>query len=254
MNKTYNIIIDRIRAFAEGHELIAGFSHGQTDVKDLDKFPLYPHLHVVPESFSSSQGAKQYNIRFLLFDLPRSIEDKTDYQKEVISDLSQVLEDFVNEIIQGQTLFGDDADLIDIVRDFDITPFMEEHEQCVTGVDATFGIIVPYQYSACNIPASWINPSGGLNCPNVTVNVDGVFYESAPAGSTVNVICGGGPCEDATVENSDQTFQETIPAGDTLVLDDIEIEVYVGGNLEDTITIPAMVNTTLNINWTNANI
>ena len=249
MNQTYNIIIDRIRAFANGHELIAGFSHGQTDVKDIDKFPMYPHLHVVPENFTAAPGAKTYNIRFLLFDLPRTQDDKPDYQREIISDLSQILEDFVNEIVQGQTLFGDDADMIDIERNYQLTPFMEEHEQCVTGVDVTFGIIVPFRYSACNIPATWINPSGGLNCPNVTVNVDGEFYESAPAGSTVNVICGGGPCDDAIVENSDASFSENIPSGDTLILDDIEIEIYVGGNLEDTITIPAMVNTTLNINW-----
>lgn len=249
MNRTYNIIIDRIRAFAEGHYMIAGFSHGQTDVKDLDKFPVYPHLHVVPESFVGSQGAKTYNIRFILFDLPRTQDDKPDYQKEIISDLSQVLEDFVNEIMIGQTLFGLESADIAIEQNYTINPFMEEFEQCVTGVDCTFGIIVPFTYNACALPASWTNPSGGLICPNVTVNVNGEFFQSAPAGSTVNVDCGTIPCDDATVENSDESFSEQVAAGDILVLEDYTIEVNVDGVTEETVTAPAMTNVTLNINW-----
>ena len=50
---------------------------------------------------------------------------------------------------------------------------------------------------------------------------------------------------DATVENSDQTFQENIPAGDIYVLDDYEFEFQdQDGNVIDTQIRPAMVNET----------
>ena len=248
MNKTYNIIIDRIKAFADGHLLIASFSHGETDVKDLDKFPSYPHLHVVPESFTAAPGGKQYNIRFLLFDTPRAIEDKSDYQKEVISDLSQILEDFVAEVKNGQTLFGSDADLVSIDLNYTITPFMKSFENSVTGVDCTFGIIVRFAYSACNIPAEWA-PSGSALCPNVTVNVDGDFFASVPAGGSINVECGNLPCDDATVENSDDTFELSIPSGGSEILDDYTINTYVDDVLEDTQTVSAMNDIEINVIW-----
>lgn len=248
MNRTYNIIIDRIKAFADGHLLIAGFTHGETDVKDLDKFPEYPHLHVVPESFTSTPGGKVYAIRFLLFDLPRSIVDKSDYQKEIISDLSQILEDFVAEINNGQTLFGDYSDMITLDVNYTIEPFMERFENSVTGVDVTFSIEVPFQFSACNIPATWA-PSGSALCPNVTVLVDGDFFASVPAGGSIDVECGNLPCDDATVENSDLTFVQLIASGDTYELADYTINTYVDAVLEDTQTVPAMNNITINVIW-----
>ncbi len=58
-----------------------------------------------------------------------------------------------------------------------------------------------------------------------------------------------GPSGDATVENSDQTYQETVGAGYTLVLPDQEIDVLLDGVLIETVTYPAMTEPEIEIIW-----
>ena len=54
--------------------------------------------------------------------------------------------------------------------------------------------------------------------------------------------------EDATVRNTDSSFSEQVAGGDTLVLADTVINVYVNGTLNQSITRPSMINRTININ------
>lgn len=54
-------------------------------------------------------------------------------------------------------------------------------------------------------------------------------------------------CENSTVENSDQTFQETIAPGDTLVLADTTYNVNVNGVFNQTTIQPSMIDLTINI-------
>jgi hypothetical protein len=51
----------------------------------------------------------------------------------------------------------------------------------------------------------------------------------------------------ATVENSDQSYSAEVASGDTLVLDDYTVNVYVNGVLNQTGTAPSMVDLTINI-------
>lgn len=245
INTTYNIIIDRLRTFADGHFLINDFSHGEIAVKDLKLDGVYPKMHVTPDVIAYSAGAKDYNLRILLFDTPRSIEDKSDYQKEVISDLTQIAEDLIGVLVNG-SFFGDDTELVQFPT---VTPFIEEYENKHTGVELNIGLRVTYQYQACNVPASW-GPTPMPTCKPVRIFVDGEFFISAPSGSTQYIDCGGIPCDDGIVENSDESFIETVPSGGPpLVLEDYIIETYLDAVLEDTQTAPAMTNITININW-----
>jgi hypothetical protein len=62
---------------------------------------------------------------------------------------------------------------------------------------------------------------------------------------TISDYCGGGVCADATVENSDTTFQEAIVSGGTFVLDDYEFEFQdENDNVLATEIRPAMVGET----------
>ena len=53
--------------------------------------------------------------------------------------------------------------------------------------------------------------------------------------------------EEATVRNTDSSFLEQVAGGDTLVLADTIINVYVNGTLNQSITRPSMINRTINI-------
>jgi len=172
---TYNQIIQRLEVFAEGHYFLASFTHGQIDVKNLEKFPTYPHMHVIPEGFDYGPQEKTFNFRVLVFDKPRQVEEKPDYQKEVISDTQQVIEDLVYELKNGRTLFGKE---VDTPESFSITAFMESFENVVTGCEAVISITVPNQWSACNIPANWaLSGSGSTTSPaygGLVLRTDGV--------------------------------------------------------------------------------
>jgi hypothetical protein len=55
---------------------------------------------------------------------------------------------------------------------------------------------------------------------------------------------------EATIENSDGTYSETVQCGFTFVLPDYDYEIFVNGNSEATGSYPAMVDITLNITLT----
>jgi hypothetical protein len=65
---------------------------------------------------------------------------------------------------------------------------------------------------------------------------------------TIENTCNG-VCLDATVENSTQSYQQTVVSGGTLVLPDTTYEVYVDGVLQATSTVPTLENNTINILW-----
>lgn len=96
--------------------------------------------------------------------------------------------------------------------------------------------------------------------------------------SVPNVNYSGGTCDDATVENSDISYTNTVASGGTLVLDDVYIEVnnsennvlssyfpsvkdvkmvlpdtdyniYIDGALVNSFSLPTLKDETINILW-----
>ena len=64
---------------------------------------------------------------------------------------------------------------------------------------------------------------------------------------TISDYCGGGVCADATVENSDATYTDTVISGGTLVLPDTTYNIYVNGVLDQSFSVPTLKNETINI-------
>jgi hypothetical protein len=155
---SYNVVIDRLRAFATGHQMINSFSHGQISLVDLPKDKEYPAMHVVPGQVLLDRGQRQFTFDVVFFDKPRSKEDESDYQKEVISDCVRLAEDLLYEIKVGNVLFGKD---VDVQYNNTIDPFMEGFAQVVTGVTLS-GIQITVQngWNACDIPATY-SPGAG---------------------------------------------------------------------------------------------
>ena len=55
-NYSYNVLINRLEAFAAGHLLIKRFTHGQIDLADMDQDEQYPFMHVVPNNIKPVEG------------------------------------------------------------------------------------------------------------------------------------------------------------------------------------------------------
>jgi hypothetical protein len=160
---SYNVVVDRFKAFADGHYLIQRFTTGQIEESTLDKTARYPFMHLIPVSMTMSNGMRQYTLDVLFADLPREKEDKSDYQKESISDCIRLAEDLVSEIRNGQVVFGTD---IELIGDVTITPFIMEYDQVLTGVTLTLTIAFPMDYSACDIPADYSIGGSGSGSPS----------------------------------------------------------------------------------------
>lgn len=148
---SYNILINRFKAFADGHFLLKNFTYGAITLADLQKFGLYPFMHIVPVDVSYESGVKNFSFDVFFADLPRDEENKAEYQKETLSDLQQIAEDLLGEITNHRVLFGKDVSVISSR----LVPFEEEFSNVLTGWNLSITLQIPYNWNACDIPATF---------------------------------------------------------------------------------------------------
>jgi hypothetical protein len=174
-NYSYNVLINRLEAFAAGHFLIKRFTHGQIDLADQLQDDQYPFMHVTPDTITPIQGGMQFGFLVMFADIPRDKEYKAEYQREVISDCIRLGQDLIAEVRNGLELFGFDVQLVNIPT---FEPFIEEYKNTVTGIAFTLTLEVPWDWSACDIPAVWSvggSSSGGSGTGyGLTLRTNGV--------------------------------------------------------------------------------
>ena len=149
---SYNVLIERLRAFADGHFLIKGFTHGHPSNIDIEKDLQFPWMHVYPVEVEPRQGSRLYSFIITFADLPRDKETPAEYEREVISDCIKLAEDLIAEIQNGLTLFGP---TVELEGSPSIEVFIQEYSQTLTGVNLALTLSVPWDWSACDIPADW---------------------------------------------------------------------------------------------------
>lgn len=77
---------------------------------------------------------------------------------------------------------------------------------------------------------------------NVTITIPTIQIQAV-----VEATSTGGGGGNSTVENSDQSYQEEIICGDTLVLPDIEYNIFVNSVLNQSFSWPALKDLIINI-------
>ena len=182
--QSYNALIDRFKAFASGHFILKRFSHGQIEVSDLEKFGEYPFMHVIPSNVTYSQGMKTFSFQIVLADMPRDKEEKSEYQREVLSDLQRIAEDLIAEITNHRVLFGD----LITVQNVSLEPFLEEFQHTLTGWTVSLDLLVPYYWDACSIPAEWNDffESGSGGTGSILTFIDSITRDENGNVSLVN--------------------------------------------------------------------
>ncbi len=144
-------MIDRLRAFADGHYLIKKFSHGQIDLRYLEKdADYYPWMHVIPGTITPQDGLREYSFDITFSDLTRDKEHEAEYIREAISDCTRLAEDLLAEIKNGNTLFDP---LVQSVDGSTITPFIHEDTHTLTGVTLSLSIRVPWNWLFTRFPS-----------------------------------------------------------------------------------------------------
>jgi len=159
-NISYNVLIERFRAFAEGHFLIRGFTHGDPSNVNIEKGVEFPWMHVFPVEVAPQSGSRLYTFIITFADLPRDKETPPEYQREMLSDCIRLAEDLLAEIQNGLVLFGPNVELDGAAN---IECFINEFSHTLTGVNLSLTLSVPWDWSACDIPADW--SVGGSGSP-----------------------------------------------------------------------------------------
>lgn len=196
---TFNNIVTAFQNFTTNHFFLKTFSFGNSEDMDLPKYNEYPLLHLNYTGADYDEGTKTYNFEIFVLDLPSDKLDKVSYQREVISDAEQCVEDLLADVLNGGNVFHF-ADQYEVTS-ASVTPLEEETKNVLAGVLLTLAIEVPYQYDSCDAPLEGVTPTPpspynppssrcGCTAEEVTgdVKLDNVIGKYYPNDLTGNII------------------------------------------------------------------
>jgi len=147
---TYKNIVNRFEKFVTDHAFLKTFSHGSPSAVDLDKFEIYPLLHLVYTGATYDTNQKVYSFEVYIFDSPPSKTDKIAYQTEVISDAELVAEDILADMRTGGNVFTFDYNYV--VTSASTTPLEETQSNVLAGILLDISIGVGYDHASCDTP------------------------------------------------------------------------------------------------------
>lgn len=163
---TYNNIVTALNNFADNHFFIKAFTHGNIEEMDLEKDGSYPLMHLVYLGANYEQGTKDYNFEIYLVDIPPTKVDKISYQREVISNLEQCVEDLLADLSNGFNIFNQNFEFD--TESASLTPLEEEGSNVLSGVALDITISVPYTHDSCNAPLTGVTPTSAY-CEDATI-------------------------------------------------------------------------------------
>lgn len=238
-------IKDALDSFVAGHGQLKAIyweadDHRAPTITEGQEFPI---LFIAPIDVIIGRAMNTHTLRVYVYE--RINDDRLDVIENA-NDTSLILRDirvWWNEygtddivILEDPTgVFSSDRELDNLVGYVsDIRFEIPSHGRCSVPVDVT------------PIPPA---PS----CADATYLVeyeDGTDIQAGtiPSGGSVTVTVPNPiSCEDATVTNSNETYNETVVSGGTLVLPDTTFEIYLDTIFSATTTLPTLDTNTLNI-------
>ena len=179
---TYNQIIQRFEWWADGHPMLYHFTHGEFEISDLNRETAYPAIHVQPLSVRYGVQVRTYRFEVYIFELYRENGNEANEVREDLSDTLQIFEDLIAELRNGFDAF-DRKEFLPVFP-IEPTPFIQEHNGVLTGVQATMEIETSFFADACDSPVNPANPPSQL-CPVGTITVNGVEFGTVASGGTL---------------------------------------------------------------------
>lgn len=158
---TFNNIVNRFEKFVSEHHFLRTFSHGSPSGVDLNKFEVYPTLHLVYTGANYDSTSKEYSFEVYILDLPPDKADKVDNQQQLISNAEQAAEDILADLRNGGNVF--DFGHLYTLTSANTTPLEETTSNSLSGVLLTIAIEVGFEYDSCNAPLSGVTPSGSAS-------------------------------------------------------------------------------------------
>lgn len=147
---TFKNFINRFEQFASSNQFIKTFSHGSPAELDLDKFEIYPLMHVVYTGSSYDVQQKTYSFEVYILDLPADKADKTGNQLEAVSNSEQTAEDILADMRTGGSIFSFDYRYN--VASASTTPLEEQSSNVLSGILLDVSIEIGFDSDSCNAP------------------------------------------------------------------------------------------------------
>jgi len=172
-NKTYNNLLDTLKALGAAHNQITTTTTGDIFDIDLEKNTLYPLMHLNPVNVQTGPSTLTYNFQIFIMDLvseranwtPANFPSANNLsnQQEVLNDTLQIATDIIGIFRHSEwqsALVNDiNAPVYFAEGEFNLEPFSERFDNEVTGWVFPISIIVENDFQTCNIPVE-ITPIG----------------------------------------------------------------------------------------------
>ena len=186
---TYNNIVNRFERFVADHLLLKTFTHGSPSGVDLEKFEVYPALHLVYTGATYESTSKEYSFEVYILDLPPDKAKKIENQTQLVSNAEQVAEDILADMMNGDNVFNFN-DLY-TVTSANTTPLEETTSNSLAGILLSISIEVGYTFDSCNAPLIGVTPSGSQIPSGGGGTISTIHYtsdmETSYAGGITNI-------------------------------------------------------------------
>lgn len=224
-----------LNRFADLHLQIK--SYGQGDIYDFATSGTTQYFSLWADPLDTTVGTNGTINTIRVYCADRISKDKSNYT-EVLSNTKDILLDCVAYMMNPSYDWIVDKNLT-LVKFGD--PF---HNDEIAGHYVDLPLRQHFAADRCQIPLSAEQPTSTSVGLNVLIyNEAGTLIATVAAPGSYTVEGGGS----ATVRNSDSSYSTTVDAGDTLVLPNETINVYVNGVLNQTGTYIPLDGTEINI-------
>jgi len=158
---SWKAIIERMRAFAEGHEMIPGdvdgnknFTHGPHAYMDKGKSGAYPLMHVKPVSATFDPFGKRilFSMEIVFAEKPHEQETASEFMGDALSDTTRLAADLIATIHNSTYELFDRSIKIDSAT---AEAFFDADAHVLTGCLLSLTLSVPSSYSFCDVPADF---------------------------------------------------------------------------------------------------
>lgn len=235
---TYNQLIKWFSDFAANHYQINYFGNGdfwEAMESNQANHKLFPILWVNPTSSRIEFPYMTTSFTILCMDLVNKDESN---ENEVLSDMQLIMQDLKSTL--DDPSYGN---YFQVEKTADMTPFTEKFSGWVTGWQMNVVIKTKWVKDRCAVPSSGAPSIDNICRPVIIYDTNGVVITTVVSGGSYIVQTSSS----ATVKNSDNTFNQSVASGATLILADTTFNFYVNGVLDQTATVASMVNQTFNI-------
>jgi len=152
-NKTYNNIIDKLKAIGNEHHQISTVTTGDIFDIDLSKTTKYALMHINPVNVVTARYGLTYNFQIFVMDL---VEPDNSNEQQVYSSVLQICVDLISIFRNSRWQSAGNDDINDPIYftdgEYTLNPFTERFDQAVTGWVFQLGINVDNSFQTCNIP------------------------------------------------------------------------------------------------------